>query len=136
MATGGTAAIHSICPVKVHIKGERVISESTGSISIRFPYKEAEYDCVSFTRFVFRLERVNDEWKLLTLDGVYDRDTITLHYLISAVDAPIPEGRESYKCISWVLAQKGFKITQNLPGTDTPGACTKLTKEVFTGLNE
>lgn len=131
MATGGTGAVHTICPVEVHINGNKALSESTGSINIRFPYMGQQFDLVSFTRFISRLEYVDGGWKLLTLEAIYDRDCITPTLPSSRpVDLPLPkEGRDSYKCVSWVLSQKGFKVKQDLPGVDDPPSCTRLMEE-------
>jgi hypothetical protein len=131
MATGGTGAIHTICPVEVHLNANKAVTESTGSISIRFSYNGVQYDCVSFTRFISRLECVHGDWKLLTLEAIYDRDYIMPTVPPSeSVNLPLSEnGRESYKCISWVLSQKGFDVKQDLPGVDDPSSCTRLIKE-------
>lgn len=131
MATGGTGALHTICPVEVHMNGNKALSESTGSISIRFRFKGMEYDCISFTRFISRLECVDGQWKLLTLEAIYDRDCITPTIPSSAsVEFPLPKGgRDSYKCIAWVLSQKGFKVKQDLPGVDDLPSCTRLMEE-------
>ncbi|KAJ5632772.1 hypothetical protein N7490_009111 [Penicillium lividum] len=76
MATGGTGAVHTICPIETHVHGNKALSESTGSIAIRFQHHGGLFDCVSYTRFISRLEVVNGEWKLLTLDAIYERDSI------------------------------------------------------------
>jgi hypothetical protein len=138
MARGGTAAVHQIFPVEVYLNGgNKALTESTGSISIRFSYEGAQYDCVSSTRFISRLENVGGEWKLLTLDAIYDRDSITPVLPRAPVDFPFPPGaRESYKCIAWVLSQKGFAIKDNLPGNDSPASCEQLMKEGFEWLLE
>lgn len=137
MTTGGTGAVHTICPVEVHVNGNKALSESTGSISIRFRFNGIEYDCVSLTRFISRMEYVDSEWKLLTLEAIYDRDYITPTVPVSvSAEIPLPkEGRASYKCISWLLSQKGFKIKQDLPGVDDPASCTKLMEESLTWLH-
>lgn len=131
MATGGTGAIHTICPVEVQINGNKALSESTGSISIRFRHNGVEYDCVSLTRFISRLECVDGKWKLLTLEAIYERDYITPTVPSSeSVKLPLPKnGRDSYKCIAWVLSQKGFKIKEDLPGVDDPSTCTRLMED-------
>jgi len=129
MAKGGAAALHTICPIEILVNGDKAISESTGSIMIRFEHKDVQFDCTSYTRFVSRFERVDAEWKLLTLEAIYDRDTIT------PVHPGTPEAvfhldehpRPSYKCISWVLAQAGFTIDPDLPGSDVAGSAEALT---------
>jgi hypothetical protein len=52
MAKDGTGAVHTICPVDLHINDNKALSESTGSISIRFSYNGLLYDCVSYDWFI------------------------------------------------------------------------------------
>lgn len=130
MATGGTGAMHTICPIEVHLKGNKALTESTGSISIRFEHLGNVYDCVSFTRFISRVECIDGEWKLLTLEAIYNRDSITPVIPCTPVDFHLRKSsRESYKCIDWVLSQKGFKVKLDLPGVDDPIAVSRLMDE-------
>ncbi|PYH80325.1 hypothetical protein BO82DRAFT_433504 [Aspergillus uvarum CBS 121591] len=139
MSARGTGAVHTICPIEVHLNGdkEQALTESTGSISIRFVYEGRQYDCVSYTRFISRLQIVDGQWKLLTLEAIYDRDNIVPVLPGAPADFHIAhETRESYKCISWLLARKGFKIKEDLPGGDYPASCEKLMREGFEWLNK
>ena len=119
-----TSSSHSVCPVEIRIRGRRAVSESTGSIMARFEHKGALYDCTSFGRFISRLELERRRWKLITLEVIYDRDTIypvtpTLESKVICLDL---NARLSYRCLAWVLDQNGFSINQDLPGTDRPGS--------------
>jgi hypothetical protein len=136
MAIGGTGAVHTICPIEVHIQGDKVLSESTGSISIRFQHDGILFDCVSYTRFISRLEFVSGEWKLLTLDAIYERDCIMPVIPGGLADFRFSEdARQSYRCISWVLSQKGFSIKRDLPGIDDPASCLQFMNSGFEWLN-
>ncbi|GKZ40115.1 hypothetical protein AbraIFM66950_002418 [Aspergillus brasiliensis] len=137
MATGGTGAVHTVCPVEVHLHGEKALSESTGSISIRFQHDGSFFDCVSYTRFISRLEFVGGEWRLLTLEAIYDRDLITPVIPQRTAEFHFPkDARESYRCISWVLSQKGFSIKQDLPGIDDQTSCAQLMEASFNWLGK
>ena len=137
MTKGGAAATHTICPVEIMTHGNRAATESTGTVMIRFKHEGIEYDCTSYTRFLSRLEKVDGEWKFLTLEATYEKDTIIPSSPQSTqVKLPInPEYRPSYNCIAWVLAQKGFSIAQDLPGSDVPGSCEKLQEENIAWLH-
>ena len=135
MARSGTGAVHTICPVEVHLHGKKALSESTGSISIRFQHDGTHFDCVSYTRFISRLEFVGDEWRLLTLEAIYDRDLITPVIPQRTAEFHFPKNaRKSYRCISWVLSQNGFSIKQVLPGIDDPTSCAQLMEASFKWL--
>ncbi|KAK5702379.1 hypothetical protein LTR17_022376 [Elasticomyces elasticus] len=75
-ARKSASSSHTVCPVVVAIDGDRAVSESMGTILARFRYEERSYDCSSYGRFVSRLERSAGEWKMLTLEVIYDRDSI------------------------------------------------------------
>lgn len=109
--------------------GDKAVSESAGAILARFKHDGTDYDCTSYARFVSRLQRVHGEWKILTLEAVYDKDTI--HPVVpgsSQTSFDLGSGRESYKCLSWLLSQKGFKVDQALPGTDLPDSIERFMK--------
>lgn len=136
MATGGNSAVHSICPVEVHLQNDKALTESTGSISIRFEYMGNSYDCVSLCSFISRLEFVGGEWRLLTLQAIYNRDSIIPVVPCAPVDFHLPAGsRSSYKCIAWVLTRQGFQIKTNLPGVDDVAASQKLMDDGFRWLH-
>jgi hypothetical protein len=140
MANGGVHAAHTIQPVEVHVNGDKAFSESTGSISIRFTLDDEDYDCVSYTRFISRLQRVESEWKMLTLEAVYEHDSI-----VPVTPVPPSIGnpklvstsvRDSYRWIGWLLSRKGFQIDPNLPGIDRPAFVTKLMEESWSWLED
>ncbi|KAK5046467.1 hypothetical protein LTR84_008270 [Exophiala bonariae] len=128
MSQGGVGAIHTINPVEVTIHGNKALSESTGNIQIRTQHEGQEYDLVSWTRFISRLARTPHGWKLLTLDVIYDRDTLTsvVPTQGSVIKLNDLGRRKSYRCVSWVLSERGFQIKQSLPGTDWPESITNL----------
>lgn len=123
MSSGGVSAIHSVQPVEVQINGSRAISESTGSITIRFVQGSTEYDCTALCRFLSRLEKVENEWKLRTLECIYIRD-----YIVPTVPGSENAStfemkgstvtRKSYQCLGWLLTSQGFPVGNDMPGVD------------------
>lgn len=137
MSKGATNSMHTICPVEVYIDSDKALSESTGSIVMRFSYLGGDFECVSHARFISRLERVNGSWKLLSLETIYDRDSIVpVVPAAQPVIIPVDEkgGRKSYKCLTWILAQGGFQVRQDIPGTDIPDSVTALMSRNFAWL--
>lgn len=137
MSQGGVGAIHMITPIEIHIRGSKALSESTGNIQIRTRHEDVEYDLVSWTRFISRLSKTTDGWRLLTLDAIYDRDTLTPVIPTQAATIKLEDlgPRASYRCVSWVLSERGFKIKQDLPGTDRPELVNELMESAFNWLN-
>lgn len=136
MSRGSSSTSHAIQPVEVHFNGNKAVSESTGAIHARFKHEGVSYDCISYGRFISRLERDGDEWKLCTLEVIYDKDAlqpVTPGGSAQTIQLD-PEARESYKCLHWVLAQNGYAIDRSLPGTDQPGSGEKLMRDSFEWL--
>ncbi|KAJ5115786.1 hypothetical protein N7456_000134 [Penicillium angulare] len=137
MSAGGTNATHTICPIEIHLNDERAVSVSTGSISIRFLHEDAEYDCISYTRFVSRLQRIGSEWKMLTLEAIYERDTITpVIPSTSAAIFALEGARPSYRCISWCLQRTGCQIDHELPGQDRPDLVAGMMEDASVWLGK
>lgn len=138
MAAGGSRSVHNIAPALVRINGDKALSESVCSILARFEYQGVQYDLISYARLLSRLERVDSEWKLLTMEALYDKDTIVPVVPNSpTTNLTIPEGsRESYKGLGWLLAQRGFTINPELPGVDRPGSSEAVIEEGVEWLNE
>lgn len=136
MSSGGLGATHTINPVEIHMRGDKALSESTGSIQIRTKYEGEDYDLISCNRFISRLLKTADGWRMLTLDAIYDRDSLVPvlpgQKAVAKIDNLGP--RASYRCVSWVLSKQGFKIKQDLPGSDRPELVTKLMDEGFSWL--
>ncbi|OQD81861.1 hypothetical protein PENANT_c025G08277 [Penicillium antarcticum] len=135
----GTKAFHTITPVEIHVVGEKAFSESVGSIQIRLCLDGKEYDCVSNCRFISRLQKTDDGWKLLSLVVIYDRDSLVPTMpCVSSLDFTLDfqKARESYKYLSWVISQKGFQVDQTLPGTDNLDSVTELMNESHAWLSK
>ena len=136
MSKGGLGATHTINPIEIHIRGSRALSESTGNIQIRTKHGGEEYDLVSWTRFVSRLCKTPNGWRLLTLEVIYDRDSLASVIPTQSAAFKLNDlgPRSSYRCVSWALSKKGFKIKQDLPGTDRPELVTRLMESAFDWL--
>lgn len=138
MTSKANRSRHTICPVKVHINDAKALSESTGSVHNRFEYQGVLFDLTCQVMFISRLAKVERQWKMLTLEAIYDLEQITLAAPSDHVpDLNLPaEYRSSYRCMSWLLAQRGFQVSSNLPGMDEPVTVEKFMKNEFAWLEE
>ena len=128
MVASKTTSSHTIQPAEIKIHGSKALATSGGSVNIRVTINSIEYEMVSFVRFLSRLEHVrissSDEWRLATLEAIYDRDYI---FPTSPISGQVPEikvpldARPSYKYLDYVLSMQGFTIAKDLPGTDDEG---------------
>jgi hypothetical protein len=142
MASGGTEATHLIIPVEIHYNasGSKAVSESVGSITVHFSQADVQFDCMSWARFVSKLQNVEGVgWRLCSLEAVYLRDSITpvVPGDTAKVEKEIHEmlrtgvGRETYKCLALVLQNGGFKVGDDMPGVDDPQSVKKCMEKVF-----
>jgi hypothetical protein len=108
----------------IEVAGDRALCEAYGTINTRTSFGETEYDLSSSATFLFRLVRVEDDcadWKIISLECVYDKDN-----LVPVVNGPkeplvIEYPRESYKCLATVLGKSGrYEVDPDLPGWDKP----------------
>src|SRR5437763_12905938 len=93
------------------VVGDIALCEGYGTINTRTLLNETEYDLSSSATFLFRLVRVVEgqctDWKIISLDCVYDKDN-----LVPVINAPkeplvIEYPRKSYKCLATVLEKSG-----------------------------
>ena len=131
-AGNGNYPLHTVTPIEVTIKDNYALCESMCHIVARFKQNGAEWDIITECRFYQKLQRVEEQWRLLTLEVLYVQDTI-------APSAPLPAGtikdlplegiekmRPSYKCLAWRFAQMGMKVGDDLAGTDRPASVREI----------
>jgi len=89
-----------------------------------------EYDASSLATFLAKLVRLDGEWKIISLECIYDKDN-----LIQVVGGGVPHPldlefpRESYRCLGYILKVLGGReIDLNLPGYDRPEEAQRILK--------
>ena len=125
MASKGSLALHTISPVEININGSKAFSVSVGNITARFTSGESEYELVSNCRFLSRLQRIDGlgewVWKILTMEVIYINDSVVSvvpeagSFDVKKMDST---ARKSYKFLSWLLAERGNRVSNDLPGVD------------------
>ncbi|GAB3837095.1 hypothetical protein [Dactylosporangium cerinum] len=101
------------------------------------PSADERAHLVSYLRLLYRAERDATGWRLRSLDGVYERDTLTAAVPGAVLDvdpAALAGFRPSYRCLAWVLDRLGYQVDPDLPGDDRPDVVARLTKEARTWL--
>ena len=109
------------------VKGDRALCEAYGTINTRTTLNGTDYDLSSSATFLVKLVRVEGEWKIISLECVYDKDN-----LVPVINPPkepltIEYPRESYKCLAHVLSVSGgYAVDPDLPGWDRPAEAQKV----------
>jgi hypothetical protein len=94
---------------------------------VRFEKYGYEYDILSYCRFLSRLQGIDEgggqAWKLLTMEVIYIQDSVVLafpHSDLRTLELGDWKGstHKSYKYLSWLLAEQGHEVGDDLPGVD------------------
>ncbi|GAA3542984.1 hypothetical protein GCM10022222_28350 [Amycolatopsis ultiminotia] len=139
MATRGQRATHRLSPPVVSLHGTRAVVEMPASIEFRDVIGGVEADLASHTRLVYRLEKDNTGWQVVTLDCIYERDSLTptMPGETPRVDRDELAGfREPYRFIGYYLASSGYDIPDDLYADDRPDEVEALYRRSFDWLRE
>jgi hypothetical protein len=121
--TSGSQAKHWIMPARLEIESARALVESPALIFDRLAFDGIEFDTFQYCRFVSRVIKTADGWKLGSFEGIYQRDQM------QAVDPrnPLPVDwdvlatlRPSYKFIGYTQVKRGYTVNPELLGDDRP----------------
>jgi SnoaL-like domain len=133
MARRQVLARHRLSPIRVNIAGNRAIALLYGIIDIPTRVGDVELILSAHGRFIYRVERRDNEWKIFGFDCVYLRDELTPAVAGQSIDVD-PEHlgafRPSYQNLSYCLHRAGYEVDQNLPGEDRPETANALMNEV------
>lgn len=117
----GSRAQHEIRPGYVRIQGDRAICESAGSIFVRIDINGLEADITNYARFHSLLVRTGSGWRLKTFTGIYHKDTLIPVNPDAQLSLDWPmlmTFRPSYRFLCYTMMQRGYAVSQELPGDD------------------
>ncbi len=121
--TSGSQAKHWIMPARLDIDHTRALVESPAVIFDRLTFDGIEFDTFQYCRFVSRVIKTAQGWKLGSFEGIYQRDQM------QTVDPrdPMPVDwdvvkslRPSYKFIGYTQVKRGYALNPELLGDDRP----------------
>lgn len=102
---------------------DRATVESPAMIYNRIALNDVEVDFHVYCRFHSRVERWQDQWRLLSFEVIFERDTLkpvdpaqALPFDPKELDAYRP----SYRFLSHIQESRGFSVNPDLPGDDRP----------------
>ena len=123
MSERGTVATHRLAPVVVETANDRALAEVPAAIEVVTAIDRVPAVLTSFTRLQYRALRREDQWRLLGLDSIYERDTLVASIPGATVhvdEAALSQYRRSYRLLSWHLTARGHTIDADLLGDDRP----------------
>src|SRR3990172_6618000 len=72
----GGPSKHLILPPLVRVEGERAVAETNVVIRVRQDIAQVPVDLTSYGRFLDRLERRQDRWRILERAAIYEQDRL------------------------------------------------------------
>lgn len=90
-------------------------------------------------RINYRLEKRNGEWRILSLQPIYEHSELTPDVPGEALVIPAAElakYRPPYAALSWALTRKGLSMSQTEVGIDRPDDVNALYESIERWLNE
>ena len=139
MAEMGIRVLHRPSPPVVHLLGDKAVLELPLSVERRFLLKGVEADLASYTRLLYRLERRDGGWKILSLNAIYERDTLTPTVPGTTLDVDhekLAQFRPSYRFVAYDISMSGRSMTADLYGDDQPEQVQALYHSAFDWLGK
>jgi len=112
---GGRPSKHLISPVEIRIAGDRAVVESLGEIHNRDALEGVPIDTIQYCRFVSRVVRTTDGWRLASFEGIYQKGVVTPVFpgdVIPIDREEMSRLRPSYQVWAYLFARKGFEVPQ------------------------
>lgn len=134
MSGSGDKAVHRLSPPVIHLDADRAIAEMSCGVEFQVRIHDTPAHLVSYTRLNYRLEKRDDQWAVVQMDAIYERDTLTPAFPGDHIDidsADVEEYRPSYALLSYYLAGKGYDIADDLLGDDRPEAVASFYEELL-----
>ena len=132
-------APHKINHMVARCNGDRAVAECITSIQMRQKLQGQWYYLTSYARLHYRLVRERDCWLILSLTGIYEKDTVEPAYCIGTPQ-PLdfdPEGyRPSYAALCYFFEKSGMTFYDDLPGIDRPEMVNALYESSGKWLSE
>lgn len=123
MAERGSRGKHMIWPAHCRINGDHAICESPGTIYSRSVFGGVEVDMMNYARFHSLIVRTKQGWRMKSFMGIYMRDTMTCvnpEEKLPVDWSEVKKYRPDYRFLCWSLVQRGYTVSQDLPGDERP----------------
>ncbi len=138
LTDGGLTTLHSMFAPIVHVRGTKAYVEASTAVRASLVVNDVRGDLVSYTRLNYRLECRDGEWRILSLDPVYEDTTLTPSIPGQRIDIPaedLAQFRRSYAILAWELARNGRAMSEGLLGDDEPEPVAAFYATMWEWLN-
>lgn len=133
MSNRGVQSVHRMSAPAAQVHGDRAYVEAPTAIDVPVVLHDRAAVITSYSRLQYRLERRDGVWGILSLDCLYERDTVTPQIPGTAFEIT-PDAlagfRSSYALVAYHLATNGQKVRDDLLGDDQPDRVDEFYREV------
>ena len=112
---------HRLSPSVVDVAGGRAFAETSAVVETRTMQDGVEVDLFVYCRYINRLRRDADVWRLASVDTVREKDTmrpVDPGVILQLDPARLASYRPSYRFVSYNLESLGVAPQPDLPGDD------------------
>lgn len=131
--TKGWRLTHLTAPTQVQVCKDRAIAETTTLIIRRAELDGVLVDTTIYCRLHSRVERRDGSWRLLTLDGVYEKDTVIPVYPSDRLELDrkaLEQEPVAYRFTAYNLRKLGYSVRPDeLYMTNQPERVSQLYSE-------
>jgi SnoaL-like protein len=138
LTEAGLTTRHSMYAPVVHVRGTRAYVEAPTAVRAPLVVDGVRGDLVSYTRLNYRLERRGRDWRISSLDPIYEDTTLTPSIPGQRIDIPAEElarFRPSYAILAWDLARNERAMSEGLLGDDQPEPVASFYATTWEWLN-
>jgi hypothetical protein len=124
-----TVNFDSMSPPVIWVKNGRAIAETSCAVHTVLKLDGVDVINTSYTRLLWRTQKIDYRWLISGLRGIYIRDTLAPCGPNKELNIDVKKlagYRESYRYLSYVLAAGGRPARDDLPGVDRPEAVEAL----------
>jgi SnoaL-like domain len=133
----GIRPSHRLSPPGVHLAGERAVAEVPAEISVIQSFGGIDAYVLSYTRLLYRLECIKSNWKISSLDCIYERDTLVpvIYGMSPKIDPGVlSRFRRPFMYLAYHLHEIGKPVRDDLYGDDRPEQVEALYESAFSWL--
>lgn len=136
MSGRGDRSVHRLGPPTVHQAGNRALVEVPAGVEFRVDWDGVSADLISYTRLNYRVERREGQWKIKSLQAIYERDTLIPRLPGQLIRVEAMSGkRDPYALIELYLTRRGYSVG-DLLGDDQPERVAAFYADAFRWLHQ
>lgn len=129
MLESGTLVCHQLNQPLVFLSTDRALGEVGMVVYLRAQLERHTVDVTCFSRLIYRIERREHKWGILSIDALYHKDNIVPVIPDARIEMNLIRlagYRTSYQYLSYVMEENGYPIDQDLPGDDQPKSIERI----------